>query len=48
MQSCGGPNAQWVPSTNTLTVCYELAEDFAELYRAYGVAPAEPGKRKSK
>jgi hypothetical protein len=48
MQSCGGPNAQWIPSTNTLTVCYELAEDFAELYRAYGVAPAEPGKRKSK
>jgi Putative metallopeptidase len=48
MQSCGGPNAQWVPATHTLTVCYELAEDFAELYRAYGVAPVDSGKRKSK
>jgi Putative metallopeptidase len=39
MQSCGSPNAQWDLSTRKLTVCYELAEDFAELYRAYGVSP---------
>jgi hypothetical protein len=30
MQSCGSPNAGWV------TVCYELARDFAGLYRGYG------------
>jgi hypothetical protein len=40
MQSCGYINAAWVPSTRKLTLCYELAEDFAELYRAYGVARA--------
>jgi hypothetical protein len=48
MQSCGFPNARWVLSTHKLTVCYELAADFAELYRAYGAAPADGGKRKSK
>jgi hypothetical protein len=36
MQSCGSPNAGWDPSTHKLTVCYELAGDFAELYRGYG------------
>jgi hypothetical protein len=40
MQSCGFINAAWDPSTRRLTLCYELAEDFAELYRAYGVARA--------
>jgi hypothetical protein len=48
MQSCGFPNARWVLSTHKLTVCYELATDFAELYRAYGAAPAVSGKRKSR
>ena len=41
MQSCGFINAAWVASTRKLTLCYELAEDFAELYRAYGVARAD-------
>ena len=36
MQSCGSPNARWDLSTHTLTVCYELARDFADLYRGYG------------
>jgi hypothetical protein len=36
MQSCGSPNAGWDPSTRKLTVCYELARDFAGLYRGYG------------
>jgi len=36
MQSCGSPNAGWDPATHKLTVCYELAGDFAELYRGYG------------
>ena len=40
MQNCGFINAQWDASTRKLTLCYELAEDFAELYRAYGVARA--------
>ncbi len=40
MQSCGFINAAWDPSTRRLTLCYELAEDFAELYRSYGVARA--------
>ena len=46
MQSCGFPNARWVLSTHKLTVCYELAADFAELYRAYGTPRADSGKRK--
>jgi Putative metallopeptidase len=41
MQSCGAPNAGWDPPSRTLTMCYELAEDFAELYRSYGVARAD-------
>jgi hypothetical protein len=48
MQSCGFPNARWVLSTHKLTVCYELAADFAELYRAYGAAPADSRKRNSR
>jgi putative metallopeptidase DUF4344 len=41
MQSCGSPNAGWDPSTHKLTVCYELAGDFAELYRGYGDVRAD-------
>jgi hypothetical protein len=51
-QSCGFINARWVQSTQRLTLCYELAQDFAELYRDFNVEPtsaksAKP-KRKSK
>jgi hypothetical protein len=48
MQSCGFPNARWDVSSHKLTVCYELAADFEELYRAYGSAPADSWKQKSK
>jgi hypothetical protein len=48
MQSCGFPNARWDLSTRKLTLCYELAADFEDLYRAYGVARAESPKRKFK
>jgi hypothetical protein len=52
MQGCGHPGADWDDETRKVTVCYELAFDFAELYRAYvplTPAPAPPGqKRKSK
>jgi Putative metallopeptidase len=40
MLSCDGPNASWDDKTRTLKVCYQLAFDFAELYRAY--VPAAP------
>jgi hypothetical protein len=38
MQSCGFPNARWDLSSRKLTLCYELAADFEELYRSYGAA----------
>ncbi len=40
MVSCNGPNAGWDDETRTVKVCYQLAFDFAELYRAY--VPAAP------
>ena len=57
LQTCGFPNARWDLSTHKLTLCYELAADFADLYTTYGAAPAKtrraapsakPRKRKSK
>jgi Putative metallopeptidase len=48
IQSCGFPNAQWDIKTRRLTLCYELAADFAELYRDYGGASEKSRKRKSK
>jgi hypothetical protein len=36
-QTCGFPNARWDLQTHKLVVCYELAADFADLYRAYGM-----------
>jgi hypothetical protein len=53
MQSCGYPNARWDLPTHKLTVCYELAPEFADLYRAYddvradGSATADSSKRKT-
>jgi hypothetical protein len=41
MQSCGYPNARWDLPTHKLTLCYELAADFADLYRAYGDVQAD-------
>ncbi len=35
MKSCGGPNAWWDPPTLRETLCYELAEDFVDLYQGY-------------
>ena len=35
MRSCGAVVATWIASTRTLSVCYEMAEDFAELYRDF-------------
>ncbi len=47
MQSCGFINARWVEATRKLTLCYELADDFAELYRDFNKAPTDK-KRKSR
>jgi hypothetical protein len=36
MRSCGDAGAAWNAATRTLHVCYEMARDFAELYRDSG------------
>jgi Putative metallopeptidase len=40
-QGCDDANARWDLSTHKLTVCYELAAEFADLYRGYGGGRAE-------
>ncbi len=44
MQSCGFPNGRWDLPTHTLTLCYELGADFADLYRDYGDVRADGSK----
>jgi len=41
MQSCGFPNARWDLATRKLTLCYELATEFEDLYREYSGARAD-------
>lgn len=48
MKSCGVINAVWFAPDRKLTLCYELAADFAELYRDFGAAQAKSKKRKAK
>jgi hypothetical protein len=36
MRTCGDAGAAWTIQTRTLHVCYEMAKDFAELYRDFG------------
>jgi hypothetical protein len=36
MQSCGGAGAYWRGLEKKVIVCYELAEEFADLYRNLG------------
>jgi hypothetical protein len=45
-QACGYVNAAWNSTTHKLTVCYELAADFADLYRDYG-DPRPSGQKRS-
>jgi hypothetical protein len=53
MQSRGYPNARWDLPTHKLTMCYELALEFADLYRTYSdvladsSSTADPSKRKA-
>jgi hypothetical protein len=35
-KSCGEARADWNRATRTLTLCYELAQEFASLYASYG------------
>jgi hypothetical protein len=46
MQTCGRSGAHWDDKARTLTICYELAFDFAELYRAYAGPPPPAAKRR--
>jgi Putative metallopeptidase len=48
MRSCGVINAVWSAADRKLTLCYELAADFAELYREYGTVQAKSRKRKTR
>jgi Putative metallopeptidase len=41
MQTCGFPNARWDLQNHKLIMCYELAADFADLYRDYGGVRAD-------
>jgi hypothetical protein len=41
LQGCGFPNARWDLATHKLTLCYELAAEFADLYRDYADARAD-------
>jgi DNA-binding XRE family transcriptional regulator len=35
LQTCGDSNAEWNPAAHKEELCYELAEEFLELYRGY-------------
>ena len=45
MKSCGDTNAWWDPPSLTETLCYEMAEDFVELYNGYTEKKPAPGKK---
>jgi hypothetical protein len=47
-QSCGYLNAAWIPDQHKLFLCYELAADFADLYRGYGETRQSGRTRKSR
>lgn len=47
MRSCGFINAQWINPERKLLLCYELAADFAELYRDFNQVP-KAAKRTAK
>jgi hypothetical protein len=47
-KTCGFSNAEWQFGPRTLTVCYELADDFAKLYAQYGDQTIPAHSRKTK
>jgi hypothetical protein len=52
VKSCGEPDVHWELSTHKILVCYEMAQDFAILYRDYGLkyaqAPEPKKERRAK
>jgi hypothetical protein len=42
LQSCGKPGAHWDLMSHRLIVCYEMAEEFVQLYRDQTAEPAAP------
>ena len=44
-KDCGEPNAEFNPKTQAITVCYELMEHFANLYRSDGMKAEEADKK---
>jgi len=38
-QTCGGSGAKWVGPDHKITLCYELAEEFVQLFKTYGAEP---------
>jgi hypothetical protein len=48
MLSCAQPNAHWDLSAGKILICYELAQDFAMLFRDFGLTTAKEPKRKKK
>jgi len=46
MADCGEPGAHWDLSLRKIVVCYELAVDFANLYRGYADHEVAPPSRK--
>jgi hypothetical protein len=45
MKTCGEPAAHWNFPSRTLTVCYEIAADFARLYRGYVLSAGKVYRR---
>jgi Putative metallopeptidase len=45
MKTCGQSNANWDPFTRRVTLCYEMAQELAELYVKYGKG-MKPAKKK--
>jgi hypothetical protein len=52
VKSCGDPNLSWDLSIQKIVVCYEMAQEFAQLYRgynqAYKMGPDKAAKTKKK
>jgi hypothetical protein len=40
VKSCGEPDLRWELSTQRVLLCYEMAQDFANMYRGYGLTYA--------
>lgn len=44
-KDCGEANAKFDPATQEITICYELMEHFAELYKSEGMKPEDADKK---